>query len=1058
MRKTKKAIASLAIAGMVLSMAPMSVFGATTTNRLGGAGRVETAIQIAAQGWTASDSVIVVPADDANVVDALAAAPLAGQLNAPILVTYKGTLDPQVQAEIVKLGAKNVYAVGALSADTVASLKAISGVTVTTLQGADRTETAAKVAAQLTGVKGSFVVAYDGKADALSAASFAAANDYSIVIANPDGTIPASETVVAPTYTVGGQVSYAGATALAGADRYATNNKVVDGLTFNFDKVYVANGQTLVDALAGAPLAAQTNSPIVLGDAVGVATGANDNMKTNSQVIALGGVGAVSDSVLAKVAYKAPATLAVESVNAINGKTVEVKFNKEVDKASAETATYNFKAASTDAKTVTVSDVELQDDGVTVKLTLSAYLNKKADALYSVNIKGVRDLNDIEIAEYTDVVGLYDNEAPTVTEVAVADSSTIKVTFSEPMTATNSSIASGLTVKLAGVKRTIPASAISFDTEDEDNFTIDVVTAGLTHDKDYAITVEDLTDFAGNALTKYEGSFTYAEDTTDPEVVSVESLDLDTIKVVFSEKLKANSPKFVLKVQSDATQTTGFTINNFSSSSPDGKTFYVTGITGMEDGEQGIVTISQYQDLVSNPSNKSASSFTQTVTFNEAAPVLTDTTAVVKKYADNYYAVFTFDRNIVRGAGTILGKYVDSDSVTHSGYNFDAASTSAVKTATEIASLEKNQIALAINGLPSGTFTLTIPLGAVEDKYGNDFEKVTNAKFTFNQDVVEQQVIGVMKSSDTVESSSMASNDGYFTGTSNPKGAPITTDGNTVYVHFSGDVSADALDVSHYTIDGAQVFEKAIFDNAQSLVKLTLKNGGISTSGTKEFAISGISGVEDVTFFENEAAKNANGGDYFLNSAWVENETPTLDSVKLTSLSTLQLVFSEDMGVGATTLANYQLKVNGTAVATDDYGVVESNGTVTITLDNPVSVANSDKVTVKINKDLIKDVNSNNFAGTVDPITATVDFQDLEAQAKVAIDAAFDLINPATGYLKTGESAADLINAVNDAIDALDAAGFTTDSVNTYASNGVTKTYQDWATYLTAAKDNAASL
>jgi putative cell wall-binding protein len=79
MKKTKKALASLAIAGMVLSMAPMSVFAADATTRLSGADRVATAIAVATNGWAAgSDNVIVVSADDANIVDALAAAPLAG--------------------------------------------------------------------------------------------------------------------------------------------------------------------------------------------------------------------------------------------------------------------------------------------------------------------------------------------------------------------------------------------------------------------------------------------------------------------------------------------------------------------------------------------------------------------------------------------------------------------------------------------------------------------------------------------------------------------------------------------------------------------------------------------------------------------------------------------------------------------------------------------------------------------------------------------------------------------------------------------------------------------
>lgn len=382
MRKTKKALASLAIAGMVLSMAPMSVLGATTTTRLAGNDRIQTAIAVAGNGWTTSDNVIVVPADDANIVDALAAAPLAGQLNAPILVTYKGALDPAVQQEIVNLKAKNVYAVGALSADTVASLKAISGVNVTALQGADRTETAAKVAAQLTNIKGSFVVAYNGVADAMSAASYAAANGYSILVENPDATLPANEAAYkgAKQYTVGGQAKLDGATALSGADRYATNDAVVKGLDYKYDTVYVANGESLVDALAGAPLAAKTNSAIVLANATQAATGINGKVTTSTQVIALGGVGAVPEAVRASVGQQqAPSgPVSVQSVTATSASTITVKFSA----APADTSKVTFNVTNTGAS---VSVTPTWDATKTVA-TLTGAANFP-EATYTVAVK-----------------------------------------------------------------------------------------------------------------------------------------------------------------------------------------------------------------------------------------------------------------------------------------------------------------------------------------------------------------------------------------------------------------------------------------------------------------------------------------------------------------------------------------------------------------------------------------------------------------------------------------------------------------------------------------------
>ena len=99
-------------------------------------------------------------------------------------------------------------------------------------------------------------------ADALSIASYAAANNYSILVANPDGTLPVSETAYkgATTYIIGGPTlvkDIPRATRLFGADRFATNMTVLKALTYKYDHVYVANGTDthLVDSLVASSLA-----------------------------------------------------------------------------------------------------------------------------------------------------------------------------------------------------------------------------------------------------------------------------------------------------------------------------------------------------------------------------------------------------------------------------------------------------------------------------------------------------------------------------------------------------------------------------------------------------------------------------------------------------------------------------------------------------------------------------------------------------------------------------------------------------------------------------------
>ncbi|MDR3542903.1 MAG: cell wall-binding repeat-containing protein [Desulfosporosinus sp.] len=315
--KAKKAIASLAIVGMAMAMT-MTPFNAladtgVTSARLFGSDRVGTAVAVANAGWTTADTAILAPAADANLVDALAAAPLAGK-TAPILLTDNTSLTDATKVELVKLGVKNVYVVGAVSQTVVDQVKAISGVSVTVLQGADRIGTAAAISAKLTAPAGSFVVGYSALADALSVASYAAANNYSILVANPDGSLPESETAYkgANTYIIGGPTIVAdipGATRLFGVDRFATNQAVLKALTFKYDKAYVANGTDahLVDSLVASSLAAESSAPIVLSDTTSAFAAADVHAKlaANAVVTALGGSTVVPDAVAGQVA---PAT------------------------------------------------------------------------------------------------------------------------------------------------------------------------------------------------------------------------------------------------------------------------------------------------------------------------------------------------------------------------------------------------------------------------------------------------------------------------------------------------------------------------------------------------------------------------------------------------------------------------------------------------------------------------------------------------------------------------------------------------------------------------------
>jgi len=312
MMKTKKVLVSLVIAGMALTMAPFNVFAdnGVTTTRIFGADRFGTAVAIADAGWTAADTAILAPATDSDLVCALLAAPLAGKAS-PILLTDKNTLTAATQAELVKLGVKRVYVVGDIDQTVVDQVNSLEGVVATVLKGVDRTDTAVAIASKLTNPVGAFVVGYGALPDALSVASYAAANNYLILVTNPDGSLPDSEAAYkgSNVYIIGGPTLVAdisGAIRLFGSDRFATNQAVLGALTYKYDNIYVANGTDdhLVDSLVASSLAAASGAPIILGDTNGSAAAAlvHAKLAANAVITALGGASVVPDVVRDEVA------------------------------------------------------------------------------------------------------------------------------------------------------------------------------------------------------------------------------------------------------------------------------------------------------------------------------------------------------------------------------------------------------------------------------------------------------------------------------------------------------------------------------------------------------------------------------------------------------------------------------------------------------------------------------------------------------------------------------------------------------------------------------------
>ena len=268
-------------------------------NKLVGVDRFETATKISKETYkTTGDAKAVVLVGEEAIVDGLAAAPLAAQEKAPILLTKKDSVPTETMNEIKRAvsekGAK-IYLVGGeanISKEVEKQLISEMNAEIVRVAGEDRNETSIKIAKKLTTTNKAFVVGGDGLADAMSIAAVATSEKAPIIVTPAAGLTKDAKDFIKTNDTVtvvGGQSKVStqvlkdiksetttDATRIAGEDRNETNAKVINNYVtkLGLTDVYVAkngygaaNGDAqLVDALSVAPLAAEKKAVLVLAN------------------------------------------------------------------------------------------------------------------------------------------------------------------------------------------------------------------------------------------------------------------------------------------------------------------------------------------------------------------------------------------------------------------------------------------------------------------------------------------------------------------------------------------------------------------------------------------------------------------------------------------------------------------------------------------------------------------------------------------------------------------------------------------------------------------------
>lgn len=257
--------------------------------RLAGANRFETSAIISLFMYDDDEADAIVIVNGMDYPDALAAAPFASSVGAPILMVdgKNGIFDSAVAEEIDRIDSKHdadVYIIGgegAVSEKVVTQLKAAGYKNITRIYGQNRFETAVKIARNIDDKQIAFIANGLNYPDALGAGSAASLYGGAILFTGKDKLDDATRTYLEhigfdSVVILGGEGAVSKAVEnelktlqdevvrIEGKDRYDTCLQLAESFFEKADFVVAATGMGFADALAGGPFAAAIDAPILL--------------------------------------------------------------------------------------------------------------------------------------------------------------------------------------------------------------------------------------------------------------------------------------------------------------------------------------------------------------------------------------------------------------------------------------------------------------------------------------------------------------------------------------------------------------------------------------------------------------------------------------------------------------------------------------------------------------------------------------------------------------------------------------------------------------------------
>ncbi|MGP0584700.1 S-layer homology domain-containing protein [Paenibacillus timonensis] len=235
---------------------------------------------------------------------------------------------------------------------------------------------------------------------------------------------------------------------------------------------------------------------------------------------------AAGEEVKAKITWVVTAATKVESVSADNLKQITVKFDGEVEEASAEKVE-NYKF------TRTIKSAELSSDGRSVLLTLDKEYYTDGNKMDNqketkITVDGVRSSDKTRTLKQEVKFTPIDVTTPTVKEVVGLGTKAFKVVFSEPVDR-----ATAITTSNYKIDGKVIAGSVEYAFPNTVIITTELATGA------HKLAVSNVQDFSGLKVVPVDNDFEVAVDTEAPTVVSSKSTDLLKVEVEFNEPLKS---------------------------------------------------------------------------------------------------------------------------------------------------------------------------------------------------------------------------------------------------------------------------------------------------------------------------------------------------------------------------------------------------------------------------------------------------------------------------------------------------------------------------------------